>query len=90
MPTWSPQRRAHDLLEVLVLERHRVEVGDLPRLARDRELALPHAVAPLGVHVADALHAEADERLEVDVARADRRRATSAMRACRRAACPGR
>ena len=67
MPTWSPHVAAHDLLEVLVLERHRVEVGDLPRLAGVRELALPHAVAPLGVHVADALHAEADERLEVDV-----------------------
>src|SRR6476661_7577887 len=60
-------RGAHHLLEVLVLEGHRIEVGDLPRLARVRELALPHAVAPLGVHVADALHAEADERLEVDV-----------------------
>jgi hypothetical protein len=60
-------RGPHHLLEVLVLVRHRFEVGDLPRLPRVRELALPHAVTPLGVHVADALHAEADERLEVDV-----------------------
>ena len=67
MPTCVAAGRAHHLLEVLVLERHRVEVVDLPGLPRVRELALPHAVAPLRVHVADALHAEADERLEVDV-----------------------
>src|SRR5262249_14508541 len=60
-------RRAHHLLQVLVLERHGLQLVDLPRLASVRELALPHAVTPLGVHVADALHPEADERLEVDV-----------------------
>src|SRR5262249_29312813 len=60
-------RRAHDLLEVLVLERHRVELVDLPRFAADGQLALPQPVAPLGMHVADALHAEAVQRVEFDV-----------------------
>src|SRR4029453_16479686 len=58
--------RADDLLDVLVVDRHLVELGGLPRFARHRELALPEAVAPLRMHVADPLHPEAEERLEVD------------------------
>src|SRR5262245_13430552 len=58
---------AHHLLDVLVLDRHLVQVVDLPALPADGELALPHAVAPARMRVPDALHAEADQRLEPDV-----------------------
>src|SRR5262245_52841823 len=60
-------RRAHHLLDVLVLDRHLVQVVDLPALAADRQLALPETVPPGRVRVADALHAEADQGLERDV-----------------------
>src|SRR5215475_15002361 len=66
-PSLRSARRAHDLLDVQVLEGHLVEVGGLPALAADRELALPAAVSPGRVLVADALHAEAGERLERDL-----------------------
>src|SRR5262245_11183782 len=59
--------RPHDLLDVLVLRRVLVQVGGLPRLAGLRVLALPLAVAPDRVLVADALHAEGEQRLQHDL-----------------------
>src|SRR5262245_29637724 len=59
--------RAHHLLDVLVVERVLVQVSHLPRLAGLRVLALPLAVPPDRVLVADSLHAEAEQRLELDL-----------------------
>src|SRR5262245_55458183 len=57
--------RADDLLYVQILGRQRIEIVALPALARHGELALPRAVGPLGVEIADPLHLEAEERLEL-------------------------
>jgi len=45
--------RAAELLDVEVLRRHGVEVGQRPRLAAERVGALPHALTPLGMQIAE-------------------------------------
>src|SRR3972149_1710863 len=57
---------AHHLLDVDVLEGQRVELVRLPGLPDASELSLPASMSPLRVHVADALHPEAEEGLELD------------------------
>src|SRR5262249_40203671 len=53
--------RPDHLLHVQVLEGHLVEIGALPALSTDRQLALPAPMSPRRVLVADALHAEAEQ-----------------------------
>ncbi|TDM97950.1 hypothetical protein CEE86_14770, partial [Lactobacillus crispatus] len=49
-----------------VLPRQRVERRGIERFAADFELALPHALAPLRMAVAEALHLEFQDRVERD------------------------
>ena len=56
-----------DLLDVDVFQRQRVELAVFPALAADGQLAVPLAVAPLRVLVAQALHAVQQQRLKVDL-----------------------
>src|SRR5262245_49016921 len=58
--------RAHDLLDVDVPRLHVVELFDLVLFGVHRELTVPVAVAPFGMHVANPAHPERDERLELD------------------------
>ena len=60
------RRRPHDRLDVHVLVGVRVLDRQIPTVAADRQLALPHPVAPLGMPVADAEHLEVEQRLEAD------------------------
>ena len=57
----------HQVLDVLVLEGGLVDVGQLPTLRLHGQLALPVAVGPGGVAVADALHAVGELLLEGDL-----------------------
>ena len=60
------QARAAELLHVDVAGIERVEVGERPDVAAYGFLALPHAVAPLGIEVAEPAHLEGEERFELE------------------------
>ena len=72
-PTRTPVAAAHarpdELLHVEKLRRHRIEFGQHEAFGAERLLALPQAMAPLGVQVADAQHLEGQERFERDLDR---------------------
>ena len=57
---------AHHLLDVDVPRLDVVELLDLVLLGTDRELAVPVTVAPFGMRVAEAAHAEREQRFELD------------------------
>ena len=56
--------RAHQLLDVKVFHRKRIERAAAPSVSRHRQLALPKAVAPLRMTIADALHLKRQDRFE--------------------------
>ena len=58
--------RAHHLLDMDVPRLEVVELLDLVLLGADRVLAVPAAVSPLGMRVAEAAHPEREQRLELD------------------------
>ena len=60
-------RRLDERLDVHVFVGRHVVDGEVPTVATDLRLALPHAVAPLGVRVADPEHVEIEQRLQVIV-----------------------
>ena len=52
--------RTHDLLDVQVLQRQRVDVGRRPTLCCNLEFSFPNTMRPFGVHVADSFHLETE------------------------------
>src|SRR4029079_11064548 len=57
---------AHHLLDVDVPRLDVVELFDLVFFGPGRELAVPVAVAPFGMHVAQPAHTERQQRLQLD------------------------
>src|SRR5262249_34827296 len=63
-PLLAAQARAAELLDVEVARIHRVEVGQRPADSVDDLGALPLAVTPFGIEVAEAAHLEGEDGLE--------------------------
>src|ERR1700676_5031161 len=57
---------ADNLLDVKMLRRQWVKLLRIERLPADFQLALPHALSPLGMSVAEALHLELQDWFEDD------------------------
>src|SRR5580698_2295931 len=60
---------AHEGLNVLEARIVLVDVGEYVGVVAERVVAAIHAVAPFGMHVADAGHVELEARLELDLPR---------------------
>src|SRR6202008_3072743 len=61
----AAQARRHESLDVLETRIVLVDVGERVGVVAERVVAAVHAVAPFGMHVADAGHAELEARLEL-------------------------